>query len=1058
MKVLIANRGEIAVRIARAVKSLGWQPQHVHAQGESPLSTDSVELSQSGPGAYLDINCLVETAQRTNSSAIHPGYGFLSESAQFAEACAENDIDFIGPKPDILRLFGDKAASRHHAQKKGVPVLESTSSPAGIAEITKLLTNNPSGVMVKAVSGGGGRGMHVVRSTEELPAVVSRCKSEALRAFGRADLYAERLMTEARHLEIQVLCDDHGNRVAWAERDCSIQRRHQKVIEITPSPILQDKHRERLLTDALALFDSSDYCGLATVEFLVDAQKLRNTGQLDHVFIEVNPRLQVEHTVTEELFHIDLVQMQLRVATGESLTALGLETSIMFPPEHRFAFQSRVNAEELTDGVWTASTGTITSLEVPSNLRVDTHLQVGQEVGRNFDSLLAKVISVTDGDYEQACTEAEEALRAIRIEGVATNIAFLSEVLADCTIREGLVTTAWLDDKLAEKKALPPKGDPATIVAPQSGSVVSIDVTVGQQVGPSQSIATIEAMKMEHPVTTGATTEITELLIEVGQQVEAGQIIARLHPVKGEFESLSANIPKQNLDEIRADLAALQERVYLTQDAARPQAVARRHDRGHLTARETIDALVDPDTFLEYGTFPVAAQRQRREIQDLITNTPADGIVTGLAKVNGTDCAVLAYDYTVLAGTQGYFSHKKTDRLLDVARVRQIPVIFFAEGGGGRPGETDTSNISTAGLNNTTFAAMGRLSGHVPTIGVVTGRCFAGNAALLGTCDVIIATKSANVGMAGPAMIEGGGLGSYAPEDIGPMEVQGPNGVVDIIVDDDKAATETAKLYLSFFTGTREEFSVADQRLLRHAVGENRKHVYDIRKLIETLADEGSVLELRKDFGVGAITALVRIEGQPMGLVANNPMHLGGAIDAEAADKMARFLQLCDAHHLPVISLCDTPGFMVGPESEKTATVRHFSRLFVIGSQLRVPMITVIVRKAYGLGAQAMAAGGFFETVATVAWPTGEVGAMGLEGAVRLGYSKELDAIDNPQEKDRRYQQLLDDHYEKGKAVNAAMKHEFDEVIDPSETRHWIVATVGNHIPNSSTGRYIDTW
>lgn len=587
---------------------------------------------------------------------------------------------------------------------------------------------------------------------------------------------------------------------------------------------------------------------------------------------------------------------------------------------------------------------------------------------------------------------------------------------------------------------------------------MSIDVTVGQQVGPSQSIATIEAMKMEHPVTTGATTEITELLIEVGQQVEAGQIIARLHPVKGEFESLSANIPKQNLDEIRADLAALQERVYLTQDAARPQAVARRHDRGHLTARETIDALVDPDTFLEYGTFPVAAQRQRREIQDLITNTPADGIVTGLAKVNGTDCAVLAYDYTVLAGTQGYFSHKKTDRLLDVARVRQIPVIFFAEGGGGRPGETDTSNISTAGLNNTTFAAMGRLSGHVPTIGVVTGRCFAGNAALLGTCDVIIATKSANVGMAGPAMIEGGGLGSYAPEDIGPMEVQGPNGVVDIIVDDDKAATETAKLYLSFFTGTREEFSVADQRLLRHAVGENRKHVYDIRKLIETLADEGSVLELRKDFGVGAITALVRIEGQPMGLVANNPMHLGGAIDAEAADKMARFLQLCDAHHLPVISLCDTPGFMVGPESEKTATVRHFSRLFVIGSQLRVPMITVIVRKAYGLGAQAMAAGGFFETVATVAWPTGEVGAMGLEGAVRLGYSKELDAIDNPQEKDRRYQQLLDDHYEKGKAVNAAMKHEFDEVIDPSETRHWIVATVGNHIPNSSTGRYIDTW
>src|SRR5690606_10528709 len=358
-----------------------------------------------------------------------------------------------------------------------------------------------------------------------------------------------------------------------------------------------------------------------------------------------------------------------------------------------------------------------------------------------------------------------------------------------------------------------------------------------------------------------------------------------------------------------------------------------------------------------------------------------------------------------------------------------------------------------------TCALLGSLSGVVPTVGILTGRCFAGNAALLGTCDVIIATADSNLGMAGPAMIEGGGLGRFTPEEIGPMDVQSPNGVVDILVDTDEEAIEAAQRYLSYFTKRQTAWTAADQRRLRHVIGENRKQVYDIRELIDTLADEDSVLELRRDFGVGAITALIRVEGRPMGLVANNPAHLGGAIDADAADKMARFLQLCDAHGLPVVSLCDTPGFMVGPESEKTATVRHFGRLFVIGAHLRIPMITIIVRKGYGLGAQAMAAGGFARPIATIAWPTGEIGGMGLEGAVRLGFSKELEAIEDPVAREARYQELLDQHYETGKAINGAMKHEFDEVIDPIDTRRWITAALGGWTPGvREGGRYIDTW
>lgn len=498
---------------------------------------------------------------------------------------------------------------------------------------------------------------------------------------------------------------------------------------------------------------------------------------------------------------------------------------------------------------------------------------------------------------------------------------------------------------------------------------------------------------------------------------------------------------------VRPELAEVIARHKGTRDEARPEAVARRHEKGQRTIRENIADLLDSDvTSVEYGSLTLAAQRRRRSMEELIQKTPADGLVAVIGSVNGklfdrsaSRCMVLGYDYTVLAGTQGWFNHKKKDRMLELAYKWKLPTVLFAEGGGGRPGDVDMMDVIVAGLEFKSFSYFARLSGLVPLVGVVSGYCFAGNAALLGCCDVIIATKNANIGMAGPAMIEGGGLGVFEPEEIGPISVQSPNGVVDIVAEDDADAVAKARQYLSYFQGSLPEWECEDQQLLFDCMPERRRRTYDVRKIIRILADKDSVLELRPKFGAGIVTALVRIEGHPFGLVANNTMHLGGAVDADGADKVSRFIQLCDAFDIPMVVLIDTPGFMVGPEAEKKAQVRHFCRIFNNAVNATMPMFSVVLRRGYGLGAMAMAGGSFHNSDFIVSWPTGEFGGMGLEGAVRLGFKKELDAIEDPEKRQERFEELVAMHYEHGKALNMAACLEIDDVIDPAETRDWII-------------------
>lgn len=519
---------------------------------------------------------------------------------------------------------------------------------------------------------------------------------------------------------------------------------------------------------------------------------------------------------------------------------------------------------------------------------------------------------------------------------------------------------------------------------------------------------------------------------------------------------------------VRVDLAEVISRHAFTLDENRPDVVAKRKEKNQRTARANVMDLCDEGSFIEYGALAIAAQRGRRKVEELIAKTPTDGMIAGVGAVNGSvfdadkaRCMVLAYDYSVLAGTQGFFNHKKKDRMLSLCYDQKLPLIFFGEGGGGRPGDVDTEGVAVAGLDLSTFALFARLSGHVPMVGIVSGFCFAGNAALLGCCDVIIATKNSSIGMGGPVMIEGGGLGVFKPEEVGPMDVQTQNGVVDIEVADDEEAVAVAKKYISYFQGPVPSWQAEDQLKLRSVIPESRKRAYNVRNVIRALADTDSFLELKPKFGPCMVTGLIRIEGHPFGVIANNPMHMAGAIEAEGADKAARLMMLCNAHGVPILSLCDTPGFMVGPEVEKRAQVRHVCRMFVVGSHVTVPYFTVILRRGYGLGVMAMARGGFHESFFTASWPSGEFGGMGLEGAVRAGFRRELAAVEDPQKREELYESLVALLYEKGKAINMAAHLEIDAVIDPADTRQWIIRGLKSapaREPDRAGHTFVDPW
>ncbi len=1095
--LLIANRGEIAIRISRAAGELGIHTSVVYSEDDEQSlhivkADEAIALIGSGASAYLDMHQIIACALNQGCDAIHPGYGFLSERADFARACISAGLKFVGPEPETLEIFGDKMRTKSLAESCGVAVVPGLDGDISLERVQQFFSGlgPDAAVMIKALSGGGGRGMRQVSQASDLEEALARCRSEAMAAFGQEDLYIEKLISPARHIEVQILGDDAGDISNLGERECTVQRQHQKLVEIAPSPTLSPDTRKQMIDAATRMAAAVELSGLATFEFLLDADE-------QFTFIETNPRLQVEHTVTEEVSGVDLVQTQIRLAEGASLKELGLDAQQLVEPRG-FALQLRINMETLDENAQAKPTGgLITTFEPPNGpgVRTDSFAYTGYSTLVSFDSLLAKLIVHSRGSYIDLVNKAYRALCEFGIEGVETNIEFLKNLLKHPQFPGNELHTNFVAEKihtLLQKQKHPEfsrlplqadtnlagahidPGDPLAILAhgkqdikpnpsqqvepvnpvesdaclvraPIQGTIVEVRVASDQLVQAGQALMVMEAMKMEHVIAAPVSGRVTRVVVRQGNAVFENHVLVFIK--EDAVQQIHAEQDQAiDPDHIREDLAESNARHALGLDAARPNAVAKRRKTGHRTARENIKHLVDAGTFTEYGPLVIAAQRRRRSLDDLMENTPADGMVAGIGSINRqvfpnlepslTQCVLMSYDYTVLAGTQGAQNHRKKDRLFEIAEQQQLPLVLFAEGGGGRPGDTD--GVGGSGLDCLAFTYFAKLSGLVPLIGITTGRCFAGNAALLGCCDVVIATQDSNIGMGGPAMIEGGGLGNFRPEEVGPMSVQVPNGVVDIAVEDEAEAVTMAKRYLSYFQGAVSEWSCADQRNLRSSISENRLRIYDIRKLIDTLADENSVLELRELFGLGMITAFIRVEGRAVGLIANNPAHLAGAIDSDGADKASRFMQLCDAFDIPLLFLCDTPGIMVGPEVEKTALVRHAARMFVVSASLSVPFFTIVLRKGYGLGAQAMAGGSFKAPTFTVAWPTGEFGGMGLEGAVKLGYRKELAALENPDARTALYEEKVARMYEQGKAVNTASYFMLDDVIDPADSRKWI--------------------
>jgi acetyl/propionyl-CoA carboxylase alpha subunit/acetyl-CoA carboxylase carboxyltransferase component len=1130
-KVLVANRGEIAIRIMKAAAEMDIKSVAVYSADDAASlhvsrADEAVALTGIGAPAYLDSDGLIAAAKDMGCDAVHPGYGFLSENAGFARQCAEAGLTFIGPRPEILESLGDKGRARALAQRAGVPTLPGTEGHTSLDDATAFFDSLGPGaaVVVKAIAGGGGRGMRVVEQKDDLARAYARCQSEAQAAFGNPEVYVERLIPRARHIEVQVAGDGSGQVSHFWERDCTIQRRHQKVVEVAPSPALSPEVRARLMSAAVGMAEMLRYDNIGTFEFLLDERS--DADNPSFVFIEANPRLQVEHTVTEEVTGIDLVQVQFELARGRTLAELKL-TQADIPAPTGYAIQLRVNMERMReDGTTLPSAGTLERFDPPSGagVRIETFGYAGYQTSQRFDSLLAKVVvSHRSTDFASVVSRAYRALCEFRIDGVSTNIPFLQNLLLNPDFLSGRIYTRFVEDHIGEliapaggahprlfpdsppiasaaaatmlagarvdsndplavlklgKSASPgsrPRsgasagaGLPAgTVVAPMQGTVVSLAVKEGDEVHAGEPILVMEAMKMEHVIAATVSGVVQHLHVAAGDAVYEGATLASID--EREVTIGRDNMTEQlDLTAVRPDLEEVMDRHAITLDARRPDAVAIRRATEQRTPRENINDLVDEGTFVEYGQLVIAAQRQKRSLQDLIERTPADGLITGIGSINGelfgperSKCVVMSYDYTVLAGTQGQQNHRKHDRMFELAEEMRLPLVFFTEGGGGRAGDSDNRGVS--GLRGTmTFRLFGKLSGLVPLVGVNSGRCFAGNAALLGACDVVIATENSNIGMGGPALIEGGGLGVFRPEEVGPMDVQVQNGVVDIAVADEAEAVNVARKYLSYFQGRVPHWECADQRLLRSKIPENRLRAYDVRSVLETMADTDSVLELRREFGRGMVTALIRIEGRPLGVVANNASFLAGAIDSDGADKAARFMQLCDAFDLPLLFLCDTPGIMVGPEAEKTALVRHCNRLFVTSANLSVPFFTMVLRKGYGLGAMAMAGGTFKAPSFVVSWPTGEFGGMGLEGQVKLGYRNELAAIDDPTELRRRYEELVAVAYENGKALNFATHFEIDDVIDPADSRYQIVSALQAAPPPAPrTGKkrpFIDTW
>jgi acetyl/propionyl-CoA carboxylase alpha subunit/acetyl-CoA carboxylase carboxyltransferase component len=1105
-RVLIANRGEIAIRIARAAAALGMESVSVHAPADALSLHTRVtdETRQIGAGAdpvkaYLDIDAIIEAARETACDCVHPGYGFLAENAEFARRCLAEELVFVGPSPEALALFGDKVAARELAKREGVPIIPGSGTKlAGAEAAAEIAGELGYPVMLKAAAGGGGRGMRRVDSGAEIAAAFASAQREAEGAFGDGSIFIEKLIERPRHIEVQVLADQSGEVAHLFERDCSVQLRNQKLIEIAPAPNLDDELRQRILDDALRLAKAGGLVNAATIEFLVAP----NLGV--HFFIECNPRIQVEHTVTEEVTGIDLVEAQFRIAGGERLAELGIVRQTDIAAPRRFAVQARVLA---------TGAGTITAYREPAGrgVRVDSCGYLGLAPPPQFDPMCAKVIGVSNstGSLESALERTSRALADFQIGGLPTNLAALRAILDAPEVRAGDARTSLLADHpalLAAAEAAPTPASPRSLLdaqaaalggsspripsslqslqaaaslevrdgeagveCPMAGSVVELTAAPGTEVAAGDVLMVVSAMKMETAVTAPCAGVVAELApVEIGGAVAAGQIVATITPSHGAGPTRThgEDTWAPLLDEV-ATLQAIAHARFAP--GSTDPGVVRQRSRGKLTCRERIDLLLDPGTFHEIGS--VAGFASYDDEGRIAEFTPSNHI-GGWGRIDGRTAVVCADDFTSRGGhADGSIGGKSghLDRLSLEFQCPSIRLLDGSSGGGsvaamvprqqaaGESAAKESSGAITAGRPRVSGGGGSFLPGHlgssmfaeqlasVPVVNMLLGSVVGIGAAkaVLGHFSVMV-RDIAQLFVAGPPVVSHAMGYDITKEDLGDWRVHCRNGSVDNLAESEEEAAAMTRRFLSYLpTSVWEAPPVvassdpADRREdeLFTLVPRKRTTTFDMRRAIRLMADKDSFFEIGSLWGTDQIAGFVRFAGHPMGVIASDSRHVnGGALTADGCDKLRRHIDLCDVFHLPILNLVDNPGFAVGLEHEMTGTIRKGGEWMIASAQAAVPIFTVIMRRSFGV------AGNNFATPrsgvhARVAWPAADVGGIPPEGGIEAAYKRQLAEAADP----AALRAEINARIESARGpLGPLTRFNMEEMIDPRDTRRWV--------------------
>jgi acetyl/propionyl-CoA carboxylase alpha subunit/acetyl-CoA carboxylase carboxyltransferase component len=1102
-RVLIANRGEIAIRIAKAAAGLGVESVAVYVPADAlalhpRFATRAVELPATGDpvAAYLDIAAMLRVARETGCDCVHPGYGFLSENAAFARACEAAGVAFIGPSPESLALFGDKVRARAFAASLGIPVVHgSDAALASVEEALACAAEAGYPVMLKAAAGGGGRGMRRVDGPGDLPEAFARCRSEAAAAFGDGAVFLEKLIERPRHIEVQVLGDARGDAVHLWDRDCSVQQRNQKVVEIAPAPNLDRALRARLVDDAVALAKAAGYRNAGTVEFLV----LPETGE--HWLIECNPRVQVEHTITEQVTGIDIVETQFLLAAGASLASLGLTQDAILTPRG-FAVQARVVA---------TGAGTMTAYREPSGprVRVDACGYAGYAPPPQFDPLFAKVIGASGsaGTFASAVARTLAALDEFHLTGLPTNLGQLRAILADPDFRSGSARTTFLAERpglgaaavppaaplafleaqqppapAAESRALIPavaslavaEGQVAVEV-PVGARIVEIAVAEGQTVARGDTILVVSAMKMETLVVAPCDGVVAALgRLHEGDSVEAGQVVAAIAPATGALAALPARLPAPDggwgptLDAIRA----LQERALarLAPGSADP-GVVRQRSRGKLTCRERIALLLDEGSFREIGS--VAGFASYDDDGNLLDFTPANH-VGGWGRVQGRPAVVCADDFTSRGGhSDGAIGAKSghLDRLSIEMRVPSVRLLDGSSGGGsvasmvpaqrkeGESAARESSGAITAGRPRVTGGGGSFLPGHlgstmfaeqlatVPVVNVLLGSVVGIGAAkaVLGHFSVMV-RDIAQLFVAGPPVVSHAMGYEVTKEDLGGWHIHCRNGSVDNLAETEEEAMAMTRRFLSYLPSnvweappvlaprTSDPADRRDEELFT-IIPRKRTTTFDIRRAIRLMADEGSFFEVGPHWGTDQVTGFVRFNGFPLGVIASDSQHInGGALTAAGCRKLTRHLDLCDLFHIPVLNLVDNPGFAVGIEHETDGTIRWGGQWMIAFAKASVPIFTVLMRRSFGVAGNNYATPRAAPSM-RVAWPAADVGGIPPEGGIEAAYKRQLAEAADP----AALRAEINARIESARGpLGPLSRFQIEEIIDPRDTRRLV--------------------